>query len=124
MTRFNRIAAAALAAGALGLAAPAFAEQILADGTAYPRIVGSGENASVEYGAASTRNIVGGGAVAARDVAGGGANVRHFDDRFVQPGRVGVRAVTVGSGENQRTVWVPVNGSANAASVPASLDRG
>jgi Xaa-Pro aminopeptidase len=68
MTRFHRLAAAALAAGALGFAAPAFAE-----GASYPRIVGSGENASVEYGPDNARNIVGGGAVVARDVAGGGA---------------------------------------------------
>jgi hypothetical protein len=120
MTRFNRFAAAILATGALGLAAPAFAN----DAASYPRVVGSGENASVEYGPDATRNIVGGGAVVARDVAGGGADVRHFDESFVQPGRTGVRAVTVGNGENQRTVWVPLNAPANAASLPNSIERG
>jgi hypothetical protein len=119
MTRFNRFAAAILATGALGLAAPAFA-----DGASYPRVVGSGENASVEYGPNPTQNVVGGGAVEARDVAGGGADVRHFDDRFVQPGREGVRAVTVGNGETQRTVWVPLDAPANAASLPNSIERG
>jgi hypothetical protein len=50
--------------------------------------------------------------------------VRHFDERFVQPARTGVRAVTVGNGENQRTVWVPLGAPSNAASLPNSLDRG
>jgi hypothetical protein len=62
MTRFTRIAPALFAAGAMFMAAPA-----MADGFAYPRVVGTGENASVEYGPGPQNNIVGGGAVTVRE---------------------------------------------------------
>ncbi|NKC31585.1 hypothetical protein [Falsiroseomonas selenitidurans] len=109
MTRFNRFATALFAAGALGFAVPALAE----DG--FPRVVGSGENASVEYGAAPQQNIVGGGRVTVREDADGSVQLRHADDRYAQPGRQGVQAVTVGSGENTRTVWVPAGTDAATA---------
>ncbi|NKE45162.1 hypothetical protein HB662_10260 [Roseomonas frigidaquae] len=106
MTRFNRIAAAAFAAGALALSGPAFA-QTIAENSYYPRVVGSGENAEVEYGPGPAQNIVGGGAVSVTEEPNGSVHIRHTDSSFAQQGRQGLRAVTVGSGESERTIWVP-----------------
>ncbi len=106
MTRFNRIAAAAFAAGALALSGPAFAQSV-AENSYFPRVVGSGENAQVEYGPGPQRNIVGGGAVTVTNEPNGTVHIRHTDGSFVQQGRPGLRAVTVGSGESERTIWVP-----------------
>jgi hypothetical protein len=104
MTRFTRIAPALFAAGAMFMAAPA-----MADGFAYPRVVGTGENASVEYGPGPQNNIVGGGAVAVREVTGNDVQVSHLDARFAQQPRAGLRPVTIGSGENSTTAWVPAD---------------
>ncbi|MBU8537388.1 hypothetical protein [Falsiroseomonas tokyonensis] len=106
MTRFNRIAAAALAAATVSLAAPAFA-QTIAENSYFPQVVGSGENASVVYGPAASQNVVGGGAVSVTEEPNGSVHIRHTDSSFVQQGRQGLVPVTVGSGESQRTVWVP-----------------
>ncbi|MBU8544556.1 MULTISPECIES: hypothetical protein [Roseomonadaceae] len=111
MTRFHHIAAAALAAGTLALAIPASA-QTIAENSYFPQVVGSGENAEVVYGPGPARNIVGGGAVTVTEEPNGSVHIRHTDNSFVQQGREGVRAVTVGSGESQRTVWVPVGAAA------------
>ncbi|MGX9964639.1 hypothetical protein ACVFYP_15015 [Roseomonas sp. F4] len=113
MTRFHHIAAAALAAGTLALAVPASAQTIAEN--SYPQVVGSGENAQVVYGPGPARNIVGGGAVTVTEEPNGSVHVRHTDNSFVQQGRTGVRAVTVGSGESQRTIWVPVGAAAQRA---------
>lgn len=109
MTRFNRIAAALLATGALSFAAPALANDY------YPRIVGSGQNASVEYAPGNDQNIVGGGAVIVRDDAANEVQIRHLEPRFAQAPRQGVLPVTVGSGENAEIVWVPADTAAEAA---------
>ncbi|MGK7865270.1 hypothetical protein [Falsiroseomonas sp. E2-1-a4] len=106
MTRIHRIAAAAFAAGALALSGPAFA-QTIAENSYFPRVVGTGENSQVEYGPGPARNIVGGGAVSVTEEPNGSVHIRHTDSSFVQQGREGLRAVTVGSGESERTVWVP-----------------
>jgi hypothetical protein len=73
----------------------------------YPRIVGSGENASVEYGPGPHGNIVGGGPVA---VTGSGENleVHHLDPLMTQHGFAGFIPTSRGSGENTEVVWVPV----------------
>jgi hypothetical protein len=110
MTRFNRIAPALFAAGALFLAAPA-----MADGFAYPRVVGTGENASVEYGPGPQQNIVGGGAVTVRETSGTDVQITHLDARFAQQPRAGLRPVTIGTGENTATAWVPSD--TNAANI-------
>jgi hypothetical protein len=107
MTRFNRIAPALFAAGALFLAAPA-----MADGFAYPRVVGTGENASVQHGPDAQQNIVGGGAVTVRQASGNDVQISHLDARFAQQPRAGLRPVTIGSGENAATAWVPADTNA------------
>ncbi len=95
------------------LAAAAFGSILLhgiatVNAQSYPRIVGSGENASVDYGPGPQQNIVGGGSVV---VSGSGENteVRHLDPHYAQGARTGVRSVTIGSGESAQTVWVPVD---------------
>lgn len=119
MIRFNRIAAAALAAASLGLALPAFASE-----AAYPRVVGTGENATVEYGPSGSQNLVGGGAVSVRTEGDGEVTIRHTDPSFMQSARQGIRAVTVGSGESQRTIWLRRGEDAATASIGLRPTRG
>ena len=102
MTRINRIATALFAAGALSFAVPALANDI-----SYPRVVGTGENASVEYAPSDTGNIVGGGRVTVFEASGNDVQIRYADPRFTQAPRSGLVPVTVGSGENVNTAWVP-----------------
>ena len=111
MTRFNRIAAAAFAAGLLG-ATPVLAQD------AYPRTVGSGDNISVEYGPAGSQNVVGGGATVLRNRANGEVDANYLEPDFAQTPRQGVVAVEIGSGESAETIWVP------AASATASARAG
>lgn len=103
MTGFKRAAlgATALLLGA-ALAAPAGAT----DGLSWPRTSGSGENIEIDYGPDPRGNVVGGGAV---HVTGSGEDVEihHLDPSFVQQPPAGLVPVTVGSGENVSTVWVP-----------------
>ncbi len=114
---------AALAALSLGLAMPAMAQS-------YPRTVGSGEDAAVDYGPSGPSNIVGGGRVV---VTGSGEDValRHLDPEFTQAPRIGQIPVTVGSGEDATTVWVPAGISrsrlaliGNDGSLPAERGTG
>jgi hypothetical protein len=119
MNTINRIATALFTAGALSFAAPVLAQDI-----SYPRVVGTGENASIDYGPGPVQNILGGGAVTTQDFADGSVRINHLEPRFAQPGREGVRAVTVGTGESQRTVWVPVNDAVNAATLNLNATRG
>ncbi|MDP3418627.1 hypothetical protein [Falsiroseomonas sp.] len=102
MTPINRIATALLAAGALSFAAP-----VLAQDVSYPRVVGTGENTSVEYAPGNTQNILGGGAVTTFEATGNDVQIRHLDPRFAQAPRQGLVPVTIGSGENVTTAWVP-----------------
>jgi hypothetical protein len=100
----RRIATRLLAAtlfGSLG-AAGALAQ----DRERYPRIVGSGENASVEYGPGPHGNIVGGGPVV---VTGSGETleVRHLDPLTTQHGYAGYIPSSRGSGEDTEVVWLP-----------------
>lgn len=103
MTRFNRTAAAVFAAGALSFAVPALANDV-----AFPRVVGTGENLSVQYAPGATQNIVGGGVATARTNGNGEIQVSHSDDRFAQVGLPGLRPVVVGSGNNLSVAYVPV----------------
>jgi len=93
MTRFTRIAAAALLG--LGFAGTAFAADI------GPRVVGSGENASVEY-ATPSANIVG-GALTRTTGSGESARTEVLDVQNAQP-RGGVARV-VGTGNNASIVY-------------------
>jgi hypothetical protein len=97
-----------LIAGA-ALLAPALAHTALAE-PMYPRLVGGGENAVIEYGPGPRGNIVGGGRVV---VTGGGEHTRvdHLDSRYAQAPRPGLVPVTVGSNENVSVVWVPADTS-------------
>jgi hypothetical protein len=108
MNAFFRIAAATLIGA--GFATAAAAQQ------PGPRVVGSGENASVEYSAPSA-NIVG-GALTQTYGSGESASVRATDVQNVQGGRVGR---LVGSGENQTVIYVdPLPAPARVAQVGAA----
>lgn len=78
--------------------------------TLYPRTIGSGESAEIDYGPGPRGNIVGGGPF--RVIApGDGTNspvIEYLDPTFAQPGRVGVVPRTAGSGESTTVEWVPV----------------
>jgi hypothetical protein len=101
MSRFHAMIVTALS---LGLAAPAVAQDL------YPRSVGTGEDTAVDYGPSGPGNILGGGRVA---VTGSGEDLqlRHLDPEFTQAPRVGQIPVTVGSGEDSTTIWVPAGTS-------------
>ena len=74
----------------------------------YPRIIGSGEDRTVDYGPSPRGNIVGGGQVA---VSGGGedtALIRHGPPVTQSP-RIGMMPVVVAGGEHATTAWVPVD---------------
>ncbi len=97
-------AAFAFAAGSLLSATAARAES-------YPRIVGSGENASVEYGPGPAANIVGGGHALVTG-SGESVSIQYLDAQFVQRPRNTLVPVAIGSGENISIAWVPA-GSAS-----------
>jgi hypothetical protein len=98
----TRIAAATLIAG--GFATAAVAEQT------GPRLVGTGDNVSIEYPAARG-NVVGG---ALSRLAGDGENagVEAISVQNVQPGRA---ATLVGSGENATVIYADPIGAAHGA---------
>ncbi len=103
MTRFNRTAAAMFAAGALSFAVPALASDV-----SFPRVVGTGENLSVQYAPGATQNIVGGGVAIARTNGSGETQISYPGNRFVQAGLAGLRPVVVGTGNNLSVAYVPV----------------
>jgi hypothetical protein len=76
------------------------------DPNGYPRVVGSGENMSVEYGPTPPQNIVGGGHVT---VTGSGDNIElHYaESTHVQQPPAGMVPTMRSDGENQEVVWVP-----------------
>ena len=76
------------------------------DGPALPRVIGSGENASVVYGPGPRGNVVGGGRLVAVQVDSERTRVTYLDDAYTQPGRQGLVPVTIGSGEGASTEWV------------------
>lgn len=97
---FIRFATSALAGPLLASGA------LAADALSYPRVVGTGENATVEYGPGDHGNIVGGGRVT---VVGSGENTesRYHDGQYAQLPHPSMVPVVIGSGENQQVVWVP-----------------
>jgi len=103
------LAAANLLLG-LALATPAAAS----DAPLYPRTTGSGENTEIDYGPGPRGNVVGGGRV---HVSGSGeqAEFHHLDSDFVQRPPAGLVPVTVGSGENSSTAWVPAEATRGPA---------
>ncbi len=95
-----------LIAGA-ALLGPAFTHTAFAQDS-YPRVVGTGENASIEYGPGPRGNVVGGGQVV---VTGTSENIelRHLDPEFAQaPGHDLVPRV-IGTGENSTVVYLPAD---------------
>jgi hypothetical protein len=95
------IAAALLAGAAISLPVTSAMAQ------GYPRITGSGENMSVDYGPMGQGTLVGGGRVAVTMQSGMDITVMHLDAIFVQQPREGYVPLTIGSGENSMTVYVP-----------------
>jgi hypothetical protein len=79
---------------------------VAGDPNGYPRVVGSGENMSVEYGPTPSRNIVGGGHVTASG-SGDSIELRYADTANVQRPPVGMIPTVQGGGENLEVVWVP-----------------
>lgn len=97
----------AAAAVAVALAAPLAAAQAEEVSVSYPRTIGSGESSMIEYGPGPQANIVGGGAVVTSGT-GENAKIDYVDTSAVQQPRPGLVPVTIGSGEESETVWVPV----------------
>jgi hypothetical protein len=89
------IAAAALLAPLLGQTA--YAQDVVS----YPRVVGSGENASVEHGPGLGRNIVGGG-IARVIGSGESASSEYQGPLRVQPS---LFAHATGSGEQTQIIY-------------------
>lgn len=87
---------------------PRSAETPAAATPGYPRTYGSGENIMVDYGPMGQGTLVGGGRVMVSQVSGMNVEVVHLDAMFVQQPREGFIPLTIGSGESQETVWVPL----------------
>ncbi len=97
MRTTTKAALALIAALAAGQATTAQAQ----DALSYPRVVGSGENASVEYGPAGSSNIVGGGLAR---IVGSGENASVVYDGPVQAQRP-LYAYAIGSGEQTQVIY-------------------
>ncbi|PZW49180.1 hypothetical protein C8P66_103206 [Humitalea rosea] len=106
MARFTLRSLTAAAAVAVALAAPFAAAQAEEVSVSYPRTIGSGESQMIDYGPGAQGNVVGGGAVATSGT-GENAKITYFDQSVVQQPRPGLVPVTIGSGEDSETVWVP-----------------
>lgn len=89
-----------LIAAALLLGAPA-----LAQAADYPRLVGSGEDMTVEYGPGPQGNVVGGGP-AIVSIGGTRPSIRYVDDANVQRRADGLVPVMVDQGETQTITFV------------------
>jgi hypothetical protein len=90
-----------LAAALLAAAPAAFAQ----DGVSYPRTVGTGESAAINYGPGPHGNVVGGGALLTQG-AGESFAVTYLNDANAQQPLAGLVPVSVTSGETY-TVWAP-----------------
>lgn len=93
----TRSAALALVGGVLFAGA--------AQAESYPRVVGTGQNASVEYGPGPVQNIVG-GALSRLVGSGESASVEIIDVEQLQRPPAGLTRVTTGSGENLSVAYV------------------
>ena len=107
----SMVAALLLGGAAFSLAAPASAES-------YPRVTGSGENLSVEYGPAGPSNLVGGGRVTVTMQSGMDLDIDHLDPQFTQMAD-GLVPVTIGSGESASQVYLPRPGSRTGGTIAA-----
>jgi hypothetical protein len=97
MRTITKAAFALVAALAAGQVATAQAQ----DALSYPRVVGSGENASVEYGSAGSANIIGGGVAS---MVGSGENASVVYDGPVQAQHP-LYAYAIGTGEQTQIVY-------------------
>lgn len=102
-----------IAAAAL-LGAPA-----LAQATDYPRLVGSGEDMTVEYGPGPHGNIVGGGPTSVTLGGEQHVTITYLDEANVQRRADGRVPVMLGSGEGARILWIA--GPVTQASIMAAL---
>lgn len=97
MTRMTRIAAMAqIAVATIGFAGPAAAQDRIG-----PRVVGTGENSSLEYPTPSA-NIVGGALVRVTG-SGESATVEVIEVQHAMPGRL---SRVTGSGESAEIVFI------------------
>jgi len=96
---------AKIAALLIGGASLAFSADAAAQ--SYPRVVGSGENLTIDYGPMGQGTLVGGGRVTVTQPTGMDVNIMHLDAMFSQRPREGFIPMTIGSGESQETIWVP-----------------
>jgi hypothetical protein len=97
MRTITRTAFALAAVLATGPLAAASAQEAFS----YPRIVGSGENASVEYGPTGSSNLVGGGSAR---VVGSGESASVVYDGPVRSQRP-IYAFAIGSGEQTQIIY-------------------
>jgi hypothetical protein len=80
------------------------------ENASYPRWIGTGESAVIDYGSGPSGNIVGGGRTRTT-LDGSDSHTEYLDRDFVQRGRDGQRLVTYGSGEGAEAVWQPATPS-------------
>jgi hypothetical protein len=102
MTKFFKPALAGLMVAGLALAGATGASA-----QSYPRVVGNGENMSIDYGPMGQGTLVGGGRVMVTRHAGMDMDLVHLDVMFVQQPRAGFVPLSIGSGETAETIWVP-----------------
>lgn len=93
-----------LIAAALLVGAPALASS-LAQATDYPRLVGSGEDMTIEYGPGVQGNVVGGGPATVA-IGGTTPSIRYTDDAQVQRRTDGLVPVMVDEGETRTITFV------------------
>ncbi len=81
-------------------------DPIAAQAQSYPRTIGSGESAEIDYGPGTRGNIIGGGSLTA---SGYGENyaAAYLDPRSLQQPRSGLVPMSISDGNESRTVWVP-----------------
>ena len=93
---------AAIALATLGASMPAEAQSI-----SYPRVIESGENKDIDYGPAGNQGPIFGGGRVVTTGTGEDVQLHHLDPQYVQRAPAGLIPITVGSGENTSTAWVP-----------------
>jgi hypothetical protein len=93
------------------------------EGSLYPRVVGTGENASVEYGPGPPANVVGGGRVV---ITGSGENIelRHLDPLTAQHGFAGLIPFNRSNGENTEFGWLPAAPESSMMAMAETRSRG
>jgi hypothetical protein len=73
----------------------------------YPRSVCNGMDCTIDYGPMGQGNLVGGGRVNISMTDGMTTSIIHLDSMFAQQPREGFVPLSIGSGENSETIWVP-----------------